>query len=82
MTKITFNKSNRIGDDVTYDVEEFARQFWASADAHEWLAKGGYRLERVASGWAMENLGGWTAEEWPPAFDAVHAAMPREDTTK
>ena len=77
MIEITFNKSNRIGDDVVYDVEEFARQFWASDDAKEWLEKGGYRLERVVSGWAMENLGGWTAEEWPPAFEAVHAAMPR-----
>lgn len=78
MDRITFNMTNRSDDpELTLTTDEFARQFWASADAKEWLVKGGYRLERVAAGWAMKNLGGWSGEEWPPAYEAVHAAMPR-----
>jgi hypothetical protein len=80
MTEIRFFNSNSPTDaGFMLDVEEVARRFWASPEADQWLAGPSGRLERLALSWVADNVGQWdrVPEDWPPIFDAIHAAMPR-----
>lgn len=80
MTTIRFFKTNRV-DDPGFErsPEDVAREFWASDAARDWLAHPGWRLERLAMVWVVDNVGQWenVPADWEPIFDAIHAAMPR-----
>jgi hypothetical protein len=85
VTEIRFFKTNTVEDPgFVLATTEVARQFWASDDAQEWLTKGGMLLERLALNWVNENIGAWenVPADWEPIYDAIHAAMPRKETSQ